>query len=661
MRAVRLATMPMDPAGPTSAPGRDSGGFTTLFDLLPVGAYRSTPQGQMLRANRALVRFNGYETEHELLARCTDLAREWYVDPNQRARFIDLLERDGQLTGFVSEVVRHRTGERVWVTENAHLVRDEQGAVLYYEGTIEEITDRVREQAALQRSEAHLRLITNQLPGMVFRVRYTPQGKRVFDFVSEGSRRLFNLEPQQLMQDSTLLEALRHPDDRERVAEAIRSSVRDVHPLTIEFRILLPEPGGERMKWLQVTSAPVPSQNADSVRIGVMIDITQSKQAEAALRESEERWKLAFEATGDGVWDVDFERGTEMYSAQLMQMYGFAEGEVGDWRLFLDQRTHPDDIAQMQAAREAHYSGRAPSYVNEHRVLCKDGSWKWVLTRGLVIRRDEAGRPLRMIGTHTDITAQKQTAELRAQRDRAESADQAKTQLLSRVSHELRTPLNAVLGFGQLLDTDPELAPRHRNWIRQILASGQHLLELVDDVLDLSRAQAGQLNLSPTAVSLPQAIAEAWGMLNVAHAATAPRPPGLRFIDETAAAPPLWVHADPRRLRQVLSNLFSNAIKYNRAGGEVRVSAAAQDDGMVELRVADTGRGMTPDQLQRLFQPFERLGAQHTAVQGTGLGLALCKQLVEAMGGRIEPCSEAGVGSTFVVRLRAWGAVLPTD
>jgi PAS domain S-box-containing protein len=661
MRAVRLATMPMDPAGPTSAPGRDSGGFTTLFDLLPVGAYRSTPQGQMLRANRALVRFNGYETEHELLARCTDLAREWYVDPNQRARFIDLLERDGQLTGFVSEVVRHRTGERVWVTENAHLVRDEQGAVLYYEGTIEEITDRVREQAALQRSEAHLRLITNQLPGMVFRVRYTPQGKRVFDFVSEGSRRLFNLEPQQLMQDSTLLEALRHPDDRERVAEAIRSSVRDVHPLTIEFRILLPEPGGERMKWLQVTSAPVPSQNADSVRIGVMIDITQSKQAEAALRESEERWKLAFEATGDGVWDVDFERGTEMYSAQLMQMYGFAEGEVGDWRLFLDQRTHPDDIAQMQAAREAHYSGRAPSYVNEHRVLCKDGSWKWVLTRGLVIRRDEAGRPLRMIGTHTDITAQKQTAELRAQRDRAESADQAKTQLLSRVSHELRTPLNAVLGFGQLLDTDPELAPRHRNWIRQILASGQHLLELVDDVLDLSSAQAGQLNLSPTAVSLPQAIAEAWGMLNVAHAATAPRPPGLRFIDETAAAPPLWVHADPRRLRQVLSNLFSNAIKYNRAGGEVRVSAAAQDDGMVELRVADTGRGMTPDQLQRLFQPFERLGAQHTAVQGTGLGLALCKQLVEAMGGRIEPCSEAGVGSTFVVRLRAWGAALPTD
>jgi PAS domain-containing protein len=154
----------------------------------------------------------------------------------------------------------------VWVTENAHVVRDAQGAVLYYEGTIEEITDRVRAQAALQRSEAHLRLITNQLPGMVYRVRYTPQGQRVFDFVSEGSRSLFGLEPQQLMEDSTLLDTLRHPEDRERVAEAIRSSVRVAEQLTIEFRILLPEPGGPRLKWLQVTSAPVASQNADSHR-----------------------------------------------------------------------------------------------------------------------------------------------------------------------------------------------------------------------------------------------------------------------------------------------------------------------------------------------------------------------------------------------------------
>jgi PAS domain S-box-containing protein len=650
---VRPAPTPTAPAGSTPSSARDSGGFSTLFDLLPVGAYRSTPEGTMLRANPALVRFNGYAREAELLQRCTDVAQEWYVDPNQRSRFCEQLERDGQVIGFVSEVVRHRTRERVWVTENAHIVRSDDGAVLYYEGTVEEITDRVRAQAALQRSEAHLRLITNQLPGMVFRVRYTAQGQRIFDFVSEGSRRLFGLEPRQLMQDSALLEALRHPDDRERVAESIRSSVRDTRPLTIEFRILLPEPGGPRVKWLQVTSAPVGADEGGSVRIGVMIDITQSKQAEQALRESEERWKLAFEATGDGVWDVDNEHGTEMYSTRLKEMYGYAEGEIDDWNSFLDQRTHPDDRAQMLADRQAHAEGLAPSYVNEHRILCKDGRWKWVLTRGLAIRRDEAGRPLRMIGTHTDITAQKQAAELRAERDRAASADQAKTQLLSRVSHELRTPLNAVLGFGQLLESDAELAARHRHWVQQILVSGQHLLELVDDVLDLSSAQAGQLNLSFGAVALQQAVAEAWSMLDVLHTRSPAQPAGLRFIDDTAALPPLWVHADARRLKQVLSNLLSNAIKYNRAGGEVRVSAV-QQGGVVELRVADSGRGMTEEQRLRLFQPFERLGAQHSTVQGTGLGLALCKQLVEAMGGRIEASSTPGQGSVFTVRLNAW-------
>lgn len=214
-----------------------------------------------------------------------------------------------------------------------------------------------------------------------------------------------------------------------------------------------------------------------------------------------------------------------------------------------------------------------------------------------------------------------------------------------------------MLGFGQLLDSDADLPLRHRNWVRQILASGQHLLDLVDDVLDLSSAQAGQLNLSLTAVSLQQAIVEAWSMLEIADAGAVARPAGLRFVDETAAQTPLWVQADARRLKQVLCNLFSNAIKYNRIGGEVRVSAQAESDGTVALNVADTGRGMTTDQLLRLFQPFERLGAQHTGVQGSGLGLALCKQLVEAMGGQIVVSSTPGMGSSFIVRLQAWGAV----
>jgi PAS domain S-box-containing protein len=495
-----------------------SGSESTLFDLLPVGAYRSTPQGTMLRANAALVRFNGYATEAELLSLCRDVAHECYVDPGQRQRFSERLERDGQITGFVSEMYRHFTRERVWVTENAHIVRDAAGAVLYYEGTIEEITDRMRALAELQRSEAHLRLLTQNLPGMVYRLRMSPEGERVFTFVSDGVRGLYGVEPQAVLADGRLLERYRHPEDHDRVEHIINTGARDGRAVMVDYRIVLPT--GEQ-KWLQVLSRPVPALDHERARIGVVID----------------------------------------------------------------------------------------------------------------------------------ITAQKRAAEWRQQRDRAEAADRAKTQLLSRVSHELRTPLNAVLGFGQLLASDDTLSARHRLWVQHIVDSGMHLLGLVDDVLDVSSAHAGQLNLSCGPVDLRQVLTESWGMLAVTGS-----PANLHYDDEAAGGPPLWVHADARRLKQVTSNLLSNAIKYNQPGGVVSVRTRVletADGPLVELSIADTGIGMTPEQLARLFNPFERAGAQHTGVPGTGLGLALSKQLVEAMGGRIGVDSRPGEGTVLTVRLQA--------
>ncbi|HSW08872.1 sensor histidine kinase [Aquabacterium sp.] len=494
------------------------GGTSTLFDLLPVGAYRSSPQGFMLRANAALVRFNGYASEAELLSQCRDVAHEWYVDPRQRERFREQLERDGQVTGFVSEVYRHATREPVWITENAHIVRDAAGLVLYYEGTVEEITDRVRAQAALQRSEAHLRLITQQMPGMVFRVNITPEGCRVFSFVSDGVLALFGVPPEVVMTDGDVLDTYRHPDDRARVAQAVAHSVAAVDVLNVEFRIVLDS--GEQ-KWVHLQSRPMPADGPGQERVGVLID----------------------------------------------------------------------------------------------------------------------------------ISAQKRAAEWRQARDRAEAADRAKTQLLSRVSHELRTPLNAVLGFGQLLVTDTTLDPRHRAWVQQIVASGQHLLALVEDVLDVSSAQTGQLSLACAAVDLRQVLAEAWAVLEGSGS-----PGDLHFDGDGVRGPPLWVQGDARRLKQVASNLLSNAIQYNRPGGRVSVRTQTVTTPLgnrVELRVADTGMGMTPTQLARLFKPFERVGAQHIGVQGSGLGLALSKQLVEAMGGTIGVQSVPGEGSVFTVQLPA--------
>ena len=251
---------------------------TLLFDRLPIGAYRSTPAGRQLRANAALVRLNGYASEEEMLAATNDLERGWYIHPGRRQLFKALIERDGQVTDFVSEVYRHKTRERIWVRETAYAVRDAQGQVVYYEGTVEDITER------------HL--------------------------------------------------------------------------------------------------------------------------AANALSDSETRWRLALDAAGDGVWDWRVQTGEEFYSDRLLHMFGFKRGELAHSVAALDERTHPDDLAQMAVDREAHFSGRTSTYVNEHRVRCKDGSWKWVLSRGMVVSRDAQGQPLRMIGTHTDITQRKHAEEL---------------------------------------------------------------------------------------------------------------------------------------------------------------------------------------------------------------------------------------------------------
>ncbi len=652
--------------------------FSGLFEFLPIGAFRTRPDGVMVRANPALVQMNGFDNEAEHLAAVTDIAGRWYVQPGRRAEQQALLEREGRVVAMESEVWRYKTRERVWVSENVHIVRDAQGQVQFYEGTVEEITERVRARAALEQREQELRSVTAQVPGVVYRVLFEADGTRRLAFISDGVRALFGVTPEDALQDNRLLARFRHPDDRLRVEQAIDEVLVSGEPLNIDFRIALP---GDVQKWVQQTSVAAPAEGATLVRIGMMMDISDRKRAEDELRLNSERWKLALEATGDGVWDWLVQEGREILSPQCKALYGFGPDELADRPDALDSRTHPDDRPAMRAARAAHFAGLTPSYVNEHRVQCKDGRWKWILSRGVVFSRDAQGQPLRMIGTHTDITERKQAEALRLERDLAAAADRAKTLFLSRVSHELRTPLNAILGFAQLLEMQateagpapaqlPRPAPapasgtaaaatgfmpeRELGWVRQILTSGRHLLALMDDILDLSSAQTGRLSMNPVALDLRPVVEEAWAML-AAEAQAA----GIHFIEAVPVDPHLAVRADRKRVKQIISNLLSNAIKYNRPGGWVRVQAQPSADvpGQVELSVADSGPGLTAAQRQQLFQPFERLGAERGPVAGTGLGLALSHQFAEAMGGSLTADGEPEGGARFLLRLP--GAAAP--
>ena len=266
--------------------------------------------------------------------------------------------------------------------------------------------------------------------------------------------------------------------------------------------------------------------------------------------------------------------------------------------------------------------------------------------------RDRRGQVLRMVGVVEDIGEHLRLLTSESALHRAEEANRAKSEFLSRMSHELRTPLNAMIGFAQLLglDRNPGLAPQQQEWTQQIQRAGWHLLEMINETLDLARIESGAVQLNVAAVALQPLVAACCAMV-----AAPAKQRGLRVsesIDSNAGA----VLGDATRLKQVLTNLLSNAVKYNRDGGAVTLTArrVLQEGGeLIEIAVADTGLGMTTEQQAALFQPYNRLGRENSNIEGTGIGLVISRRLAELMGGTLEASSAAGMGSIFTLRLPA--------
>ena len=267
----------------------------------------------------------------------------------------------------------------------------------------------------------------------------------------------------------------------------------------------------------------------------------------------------------------------------------------------------------------------------------------------LEIRVAERTLELRSANEHL----QREISERRRAEAEADRANRAKSEFLSRMSHELRTPLNAVIGFAQLLELDVQGQP-HRESVEQILKGGRHLLGLINEILDIARIEAGNLAMSSEPVSTDEVIRAALDLIR-------PQAAARRIQIVEPASVEQYVMADRQRLQQVLLNLLSNAVKYNREGGVVRVGYDEGPSGRLRLTVADTGPGIAPEMMDRLFTPFDRLGAEQTAIEGTGLGLALSQRLVEAMGGVLTARSTPGEGTIFTVELQRADGPLGKD
>ncbi len=376
--------------------------FSTLFDFLPLGAYRSSPEGRYLRANPAMVRLNGYGSESEMLESVKDIAREWYVEPQRRQLFVELMDRDGKVLNFRSEICRHKTREQIWICEYAHVVRNKDGSIRYFEGTVEDITQTWLAQAKSDASERRFRAMTER--AQVLTIVCDPHGAVLY--ASNAALAMLGVDGAAL-RGTNLFDRI-HSDDVRRA----RTELDEIAQGRGSSRESIYRYRHKDGSWRQIASAATDCLNDDAIH-GIVLncrDATErlrAEEAESALRETEERWRLALEVAGDGVWEFDLVSGIGTFSTRFKEMYGYDDAELSRCGSMLTKLAHPEDQASRARAFEAHLAGHTLGYVSEHRMRCKDGSWKWALSRGMVNRRDAQGKALRIIGTHVDITARK--------------------------------------------------------------------------------------------------------------------------------------------------------------------------------------------------------------------------------------------------------------
>lgn len=382
---------------------------------------------------------------------------------------------------------------------------------------------------------------------------------------------------------------------------------------------------------LEITVTEI-SVGDDPHFVGVLRDITERKEVERTLEKERGLLRQAQEIARLGNWEVAGKDGSIYWSQVVYEIFG---QDPKTFRPTIDNffsTLHPDDVemvkAQIATARET------GTYDMVHRIVRPDGEVRHVHERAR-FEPGPDGTSRFAVGIVQDVT------DLARAKEQAEAASRAKSDFLSSMSHELRTPLNAVMGFAQVLEIDEGLTEDQLDSVRTIRKSGQHLLQLINEILDLARIESGRLELSIEDVGLAELFAESGSLVTPLAAG---RDVAVQFARKPSA---IAVRGDRTRLNQVLVNLLSNAVKYNRRSGSVVVSAIPCRDGMIRISVADTGSGIPAEKLDQLFTPFNRLGVENTEIEGTGIGLVIAKRLIEGMGGRIGVESRAGAGSTF--------------
>ena len=572
-----------------------------------------------------------------------DAARE-QVHPDDRAELdaaVQQCRNTGEPFRVRYRINRASDNELRWIDVRGAAFR-EKGSVVRIGGALADVTEQVLAYAEVANAQAFQQAVFNASPDII----------AVWDFVTESSLwtnrsvpELLGYNQQEIAEMDTVRRSLVFSEDMARF-EAALLRARDAPTndvIQVDYRMVQHD-GGHR--WFSQHSAPVARDAAGRVTriVGIVRDASVEKAAEAALQESEARFRQMAESI-----DVAFvlrrvDPPAFLYvSPGYRKIYGFDPLAEGNDPLTAIRRiVHPDDWKQTEAGYWAKARVGEAAH-GEFRILRPDGEIRWVrVTSAPVV--DPDGIVRRTASTGEDITDRKiaEAAQLSAENSARTTA--LKSQFLSRMSHELRTPLNAVLGFGQLLEFD-DLTDTQQDAVQHILQGGRQLVGLVDDILDITEIHGGRLELTVEAIGIDAMLDECMQQATPEAAAR-----GVTLHHEPAAADVI-VRADRRRLCQVVNNLLSNGISYNRPAGRVDLSWVVFGQDQLNIVVSDTGVGIDSQDLPRLFVPFDRMDAPASGIDGTGLSLTLSRDLMTAMGGTLNAESVEGVGSTFTLSI----------
>ncbi len=417
-----------------------------------------------------------------------------------------------------------------------------------------------------------------------------------------------------------------------------------------------------RRYWANVVMSAIRDDNGTLLGFAkITRDLSERKRVERLLRENQERLDLALESARMGVWDLDLVHDKAVCSARHNHIFGYAT-PPSDWSLsILYQHIHPDDLLQVQGSF-------AKAFLNhmlnvECRIVWPNRSVHWIHIAGRAFA-DLSGKPLRMIGVVSDITELKtlqeqildRNAALEIETKRAQESNRLKSEFLANMSHELRTPLNGVIGFTEYLleQRAGPLTPEQIDHLRDVMGCGQHLLRLINDLLDIAKIEAGRMELFPKPFSISNAVEEVAAVMMALA-----RQKGVDFSTEVVLAHDEAV-LEEQKFRQVLYNLLSNAVKFTERGGRVALTIREIEGDRISIAISDSGIGISPENVQRLFVEFQQLDASSSRrYQGTGLGLALTKKIVELHGGSMRVESTLGKGSTFTAILPRVAPVTP--